>query len=917
MRDYLISIFFLVFTLISIQEVNAQEILKSVEGVVVDSTGLGIKGASVRLVSSLDTMSTTTDDNGFYKFNNIKGKSLNLSYSSLGYQIINKSISSTSFINKIFIPKVTLFPQSTLIPEVRILKVIPVVDRGDTIQFNMAAFSFPQYSLLEEALKQLPGFQVLRDGTTYYNGQLIRGVRVDGKKFFGGDLLTATRNLPSEFVKQIEVINDYGELSTAKGIKTNDPEKIINIILQPDKKKITFGQGTIGGGTRDRFLGSIGINKFNDGQEMSIVGSINNTNTSLFLFGSPDGAGSRNTDLSEIGDFSDPNDGLNKLGSIGISFTDNIGSRVTLNGGYTYQSKFNLTTGNSLLTSTYPTYKIHRTEEYENKTYDNLHTLNLEMNSKFKNNDILKINPKLSYNREYFYNNRKSDLLNQKNYGGFRKTIRDEGERQDSTKTSKPSADISMLYSKFFHKPGRKLVADLRLNYQSNTKDDEISESYLTIDSTGNIPVESSFRQKQFVDSRNDVSGIKSSISYVEPFYEHSLLEIMHEMDITTIEAVRVVRNPYILGGEFVDSLSMDYAYQFKSFKTGLNYQYEPNKKFRVNMGFTVQPVNLSGRVKGDTIVYDYNNVNLVPSTTIRYKFSNDLEIKLAYLGKNIQPTFLHISPFRDNTNSRSVIRGNPSLKAEFSNQFSTTLRKFVPTRGQYFQTDFAYTFIANKIVSAKVSKPQQTIQETTFENTDGYYDIKWYYEFNSPIFTDQLNLGLSGNVDYYNNLSFIDTIKNTTKQVLFNQNLQFRYLPSEYFEGVFNTNYFLNRAVYEFPFKNKIAAHSFLFSLAGRGYISDNLVLGAEMSQKFYKGYVSELSDVNPTIINTYIEYSFLKNKAALIRLQCNDIMDQNKNVGVLTSYVGNDVFESRNNRLGRYFMLTFNLRLQTYPNK
>jgi len=906
-RNYLISIAVLLLTLLNLQDANAQVDLKSVEGVVTDTSGMGLKGASVRLVSQLDTMTTTTNENGFYTFSNVKGKNINLSFSMLGYQIINKSISTSFLINNVFVPKITLYPQTTLIPEVRITKIIPVVDRGDTIQFNMGAFTFPTHSLLEEAIKQLPGFQVLRDGTTYYNGQLIRGVRVDGKKFFGGDLLTATRNLPSEFVKQIEVINDYGELNMAKGIKTSDPEKIINIVLQPDKKRITFGQGTIGIGTSDRFIGSLGINKFNDGQEMSIVGSINNTNTSLFLFGSPDGAGSRNTDLSEIGDFSDPNDGLNKLGSIGISFTDNIGNNMTLNGGYTYQSKYNLTKGNSLLTSSYTGYKIHRREEYENKSYDNLHTLNLELNAKFKNNDVLKINPKLSYNREHFYNQRITDITNRR--------IFDEGLRQDTSVNSKPSADISMLYSKHFNKPGRKLVADLKLNYQSISKKDEVSEYYQSFDSTGTEPIITSFSQKQFVDARNDVAGIKAAVSYVEPFYEHSLLEIMHDMDINNIEAVRTVRDPNFFGGGFIDSLAVNYAYQFKSFKTGLNYQYEPNKKFRVNMGFTVQPVTLSGRVKGDTAVYDYNNVNLVPSTTVRYKFSNDLEIKLAYLGRNIQPTFVHISPVRDNSNSRNIIVGNPSLKAEFSNQFSTTLRKFLPTRGQYFQTDFAYTFIANKIVSSKKALFNETIQETTFENTDGYYDIKWYYEFNSPVFTDQLNLGLSGNVDYYNNLSYVNGFKSTTKQVLFNQNLQVRYLPSEYFESVFNTNYFLNRATYELPYINKIAAHSFLLSLAGRGYLSDNFVIGAEMSQKFYDGYVSELSDVNPTIINTYIEYSFLKNKSALIRLQCNDIMDQNKDVGVLTSYVGNDVFESRNNRLGRYFMLTFNLRLQNYP--
>ncbi len=885
----------------------SQESSKSIEGLVVDTTGLGIKGASVRLVSQSDTLSTTTDKNGFYSFNNVKGKNLNISISMLGYSIVNKSISPTKFFNKIFIPRVTLYPQSTLIPEVRILKIIPVVNRGDTIQFNLGAFSFPEHSLLEEALKQLPGFQVLRDGTTYYNGQLIKGVRVDGKKFFGGDLLTATRNLPSEFVKQIEVINDYGDLSTAKGIKSTEPEKIINIVLQSDKKRITFGQGTLGVGTRDRFLGSLGINKFNDGQEMSIVGSINNTNTSLYLFGDPDGSSSRNTDLSEIGDYSDQNDGLNKLGSIGISFTDNVGDHVSFNGSYVYQSKNNLTQGNSLLKSSYSGYNIHRFENYENKSFDNLHTLNLEMNAEFKNKDILKIAPKLSYNRSYFYNNRNTDLRNYR--------IRDEGVRNDTSINSTPSADFSILYSKHFDKPGRKLVGDMKLNYQSLTKDDVVSEFYSIFDTTGNSPTISRFNQRQLVDARNDVAGIKTSISYVEPFYEHSLLEIFNDMDVNNIEAVRTVRDPSFLGGEIVDSLTMNYAYQFKSFKTGLNYQYEPNKMFRVNMGFSVQPVALSGRVKGDSVNYEYDNVNLVPSTTVRYKFSNDFEMRFAYLGRNIQPSFLHISPVRDNSNSRNIIVGNPSLKAEFANRFSTSLRKFLPTRGQYFQTDFAYTFIANKIVSAKTSLSNETIQETTFENTDGYYDIKWYYDFSSPVFTDEFTINLSGNVDYYNNLSYINAYKSTTKQLLYNQNLQLRYEPTEYFESVFNTNYFLNRAIYELPYTNKIAAHSFLFSFAGRGYISDNLIVGAEMSQKFYDGYVSELSDVNPTIINTYLEYNFLKNKSALIRLQCNDILDMNKDVGVMTTYIGNDLFESRNNRLGRYFMLTLNLRLQSYP--
>ncbi len=887
----------------------AQENHRSIEGLVVDTSGLGLKGVNIRLVGEQDTLKTVTDNNGFYQLKGINGKVVNISYSMFGLQIVNRTYVFKKFVDQIYAPKISMFPQLNLIDEVRILKVIPVINRGDTIQFNMRAFSVPEKAMLEDALKIMPGFQVLRDGTTYFNGRMITSVQVDGRKFFDGNLLMATKNLPADFVKHLEVIDDYGDVSQEKGIKNSEPEKIINIVLEDNKKKITFGQATLGGGTSERYIGSVGVNKFNDGQEISVVTSVNNTNTSLFTFGSPDGAGGRSSGLGDVGDFSDQSDGLNKLSSIGITFSQNLNKYISLSGGYTYQNRQNITEGNSLLTSSYYGYKINKKEDFERKMDDNFHRVQLEINSTLKNQDILKIVPKLSFNRSYNYNLKSSNLSNYR--------IRERGSYNDTSTTTNPNAEFSMLYSKYFKKSKRKLVADGRISYQSLDKDENIREDYVIYDSTGLEPVINFFEQKQLVDSRNNTSSMKGSVSYVEPFFDHSLLEVLYDIDVTNIEARRAVRNPIGNGGGWVDSLGIDYAYQFKSYKTGLNYQYEPNERFRVNMGFSVQPVSLSGKIKGDTITHEYSNVNLVPTTNLRYRFSKNFEMELNYLGKNIQPNFLHISPVRDNSNSRNIIVGNPSLKAEFYNRFSTSLKKFVTNKGQYFETNFAYTFINNKIVSSKKSLSNETVQETTYENTDGYYDVKWNYYFNTPFLNDNFQMDISGNIDYLNNLSFVNELKSTTRQLLYNQNLILRYNWNEYFESVFNSNYFLNRATYELPYKNKIAAHSFLLSLGGRGYINDKFMVGTEMSQKFYKGYVSEISDVNPTIINAYVEYNFLKNNMAMLRFQCFDMLDQNKNVGIITEYVGNDVFESRNNRLGRYFMLTLNMRLQSYPNK
>src|SRR5690606_33200514 len=103
---------------------------------------------------------------------------------------------------------------------------------------------------------------------------------------------------------------------------------------------------------------------------------------------------------------------------------------------------------------------------------------------------------------------------------------------------------------------------------------------------------------------------------------------------------------------------------------------------------------------------------------------------------------------------------------------------------GQYFETNFAYNYVVNKIVSDKTAFSSSTVQQTTFRNTDGYYDVKWYYLFNTPLFNENLQLDISGNTDYYNNLSYINNQRNKTKQFIYSQSARFRYTWNNYFES-------------------------------------------------------------------------------------------------------------------------------------
>lgn len=894
-------------------ELVAQTADRQIQGYVIDTASVRMQGVTVRLISEYDTLVTSTSGAGFYEFEKVKGKNVQISYSMLGYKIINKKLPSDSRSNFFMMPNVVLSPQTSLIEGIYVVKTVPVTYSIDTVQYNMDAFSFRANSLLEEALKQLPGIQVSRDGTVYAQGKPISSVRVDGKKFFGGDVLTATRNLPADFISQLQVINSYGENATNNGMKTEEPEKVLNIVLKQDRKRISFGQITAGGGTSERFIGSIGVNRFDDGQEFSIVGSVNNTNTSLFSFGSPNGVGDRDRSLFDATDFVDPTDGLNNIKSFGFNFSDNLAKNSQFNGSYSFTRKENVTQGNSLLRSNYIGNMISNQESYQMTNDNNFHRFTAEFKHQFANNDILEIRPVFSYNRTNMGNNRQRQIDNNR--------ITNRGIYRDTSFSKNPNMDVNLVYAKAFKKKGRKLIGNVTLNFNSNDELEDVLDRYTTIDSTSDAPVFSHFEQRYFIQQDNGTDGVKASLSYVEPFSDYSKLEFVYDYQLTDMTTTRLVedKNKTDELGYFyyVDSLGVNYNYRFNSSKVGLNYQYTPNKNVRANIGFAVQPLKLVGNLPGQELKYTYGNVNLVPTAGIKWRVTKEIDWAIDYIGKNNQPNFLHIIPVRDNSNSQNIIVGNPELKAEFSNRISTTFRKFITTRNQYFETNFAYNFVVNKIVSDKKAYSSSTIQETSFKNADGYFDLKWYYLFNTPIFNESLQLDLIGSTDYYNNLSYVNDDRNKTKQLVYSQSLQFRYNWSDYFETLFNANYLLNHASYTWPNKTEVTAHSLLFSAGTKGYLSDHITLGAEMSQRFNSGYESSFMNSNPTIINAYMEFSFFNNKAAVLRIQGFDLLDQNRNMGTYSEYIGNDLYEAKNNRLGRYFMLTLNVRLQKYPKK
>lgn len=96
--------------------------------------------------------------------------------------------------------------------------------------------------------------------------------------------------------------------------------------------------------------------------------------------------------------------------------------------------------------------------------------------------------------------------------------------------------------------------------------------------------------------------------------------------------------------------------------------------------------------------------------------------------------------------------------------------------------------------------------------------------------------------------------------------------------------------------------------SIIGSYNLTKTTIFGADVSKEFNSGF---RTNVNPFIINTYIEQRFLKDQRGTIRLQGFDLLNQQTNIN---RTVGEVLTDTQTNRLARYFMLTFTFKLQKF---
>ena len=870
----------------------------------------------IRNESTGDSLKTLTNENGIFQFVLAKDAyKLVVSYVGFDNMVKKYDFSATPGLN--FTEDIVMIPGSNMLGNVT-LESQKVQIKEDTVSYVVDSTMYRKNDNVEQILKNLPGVQVDKDGTVTAQGKQVTKVKVNGKEFFNGDVTTATRELNADMVDKIQIIDDYGDQAAFTGIKDGDPSKTMNIQLKKDKNKGYFGNVTGGAGTSSRYITSVSINKFNNEQQISILGNMNNTNTNLFNFGSMGGVMgnmmggmARSMGMgrggagaaSAIGNLGN-NDGITTTKSAGINYRDNWGGKIDVYGSYSFTQKGTSTIKQSTQQNLFQDRASSYIQDADNYSLVDNHRFSFNMEYKIDSMNYIKFNPSISYNK----NN--ADYLT--NFLSKIDTITtSKGSIYDESAATSPNLNGSLLYNHRFHKKGRTISINLNAG-KSGTLSDEEVDNITNIFMPFGTRVDTLY-QAIHQDNKNSSWGAR--VSYTEPLSKKRGLEFNYAYNYQKVgnDRKNYEVDPYTNATRYIDSSSNIYDNVYTTNRIGINLK-TTEKKYNYTIGFSAQPASIETRsVTGDT---NYVNrlTNFYPIVRFAYNFSRSRSLNINYNGNSNQPSNTQLQPVVDKSNPQFITIGNPNLKPEFTNTFSMRYNNFDLITGNVFFGNITASFTQDKIVS-NTRLLSGTTQETTYKNTNGYFTVIGFYNVSKPIKNRKYVFNLGGNVGYNNNVSYIsnniNTQKNIGKNWVVGQRFSTDIKIKKWLETTFSANYSINSN--SNSIQSELNSNSVAWTLShnSRVFIKQDLILSYEIDKTFNTG-LSTNATANPLIINATLEKQLLEKKNLSLKLQAFDVLNQN--IGLSRSVTGSGFTDTRTNRLGRYFLFSFVCRLNKF---
>ena len=809
--------------------------------------------------------------------------------------------------------------------------------KGDTIEYNTAAYKVGENAMVEDLLKKMNGVTVDSEGNVTVNGESITAVRIDGKKFFGNDVQSATKNIPAEMIEKVQVIDEKSDIAKLTGFDDDDGERIINLTLKKDRKRGVFGnyKGGLGadmvtanGGwfnygspeygatpalrTRHffeddfRYNASLFTNILLGESQTTIIGGANNTNEVRM------GRGRRGFGQSA-------NSGITWSESLGVNTNIDLNSRINKRDGQTslvfggdgaLNHSYNDTRSEQQKTeyAGETTYQSNQTSSKLSKAWDV--NLRFELEYQIDTLNKLLIQPTLSYTG--------SSSASQQDYDYWQdSTLINEGTQSKVDSSREVSAGSKITYNHKFLRPGRSITLTGNYTY-SDTR------GFNQTLATGTNAVD------QFTHSFNNSHSYSLKLSYVEPLYStNHLLELVADAGgrnrASSKDQYTNDGSEYVYDSTYSNQLSNNYY----SEQLEVNYRWLTEKTdLTVGVrGLATQTHSVTyygGILQRDTTVYAFN---FAPTVNFKYKFGKKQFARINYRGTATQPTITQMEPVRNNSNAMNETVGNLALNPSFAHNLRFMYSSFNQDRFSSIMTGLRASLTQHALVNNSIYDETGKLYQQTVNADALPWSVGADLMYNTPFAQKLFQFNTRTSISYNQRVSYIQRgqtaaeieamIENNTfargeRSLTGNlraaEDLSLRFTHSIVDVGV-RGNVTYSRT------QNSLTGNSTTnaldWSVTGdiQFHLPKSWNISADCGYTARYGY--QLTDVNEVILNASIDKSWSN---ATLALNVYDILHQRKNIVQVVS--DNSVSYAKYNTLPTYFMLTCTIKLNKMGN-
>lgn len=882
----------------------------AIKGQIQDPEKNNLTGAVVVGLNPVDSVMLSyavTDENGKFQMTDVNKGKIRLQITYIGFGTLEKTVELTSQQKILDLGIIKMLQEGAMLDAVTIsAEYVPIKITKDTLEFTADAFKTQPNAVVEDLLKKLPGVEVEADGTIKVKGEEVKAVTVDGKDFFGKDPKMATRNLPANAVKKVQVFEKKSKNAEFTGVSDGQEETTINLELKEDRRNGFFGNASAGVGTDSRYEGKTMMNRFSGKTQLSFIGTLNNLNNtgiSAADFGSMTGSSGRNMNMNTGApiNFGQNNNGETNSATLGVNLNNQFGVKNRINFSYFLTQSGTDLTQNTFTNSFLPTgalisnkYTTSNTNTLNHNFYsaldlriDSTSEMNVTGNLAIRDNDRYSTSSDSSSNVSNVLLNRNEQKRDNSsvsnNYGftlNFRKRLKKRGRTItfDSGIGNNTSESLNQVLSEVY---GRNLILNTKSSVFQDQEQLSANNNY-NLGATYTEPLSSTAFLTTSISQRNNKTDLIKDFFNLDR--ENTELRTLNE------------------------ELSRTFDNSFKYTTAGTNIRFN-KENYSFSAGLDYQNSSLKGLPSvGEKIDRSFNY--FLPKFNLEL---DKLNLRINYSTSIREPSMDQLQPVLDNTDPLNLYQGSPNLIPEYRHSMRLMYHHFdqFTFRSLFANVRLGYT--KNRITTSSFFDPELFIRTQNPVNTDSEKSMSTSLSFSSPLNVIKAKYRINLNSSITNGINFINRIENdinrwtnggsftlenkSKNKIDISATTRLSYTQNIYKENESLNTDFLNQS-YE----------TYFAWFAGKGWTLDS-----RYDINLY-GQGSFGASTTIQLWQASISKNFLDNKINT-KLRVFDILNQNQGVSRTASET--NISESVSNSIGQYFMLscTYNINALGAP--